>query len=99
MGRHAAGPASDGRIVADRPRRRRASAAGPGRVRSPRAGAGRRWEMKATSWIAIALLVFGPASPASAYLKFGVRAGGRQVALRWGQTPVRYFVSSRSAVP
>jgi hypothetical protein len=55
--------------------------------------------MRATSWIAVALLVFAPASPASAYLKFGVRAGGRQVALRWAQTPVRYFVFSGSTVP
>ncbi len=37
--------------------------------------------------------------PVAAYLKFGVSAGGRQVTLKWAQTPVRYFVSARSAVP
>jgi hypothetical protein len=37
--------------------------------------------------------------PAFAYLKFGVRAGGRQVTLRWTQAPVRYFISDRSSVP
>jgi hypothetical protein len=31
--------------------------------------------------------------PALAYLKFGVPIGGKQVTVRWGQTPVRYFVS------
>ncbi len=55
--------------------------------------------MKCAVRIAIALLVLGPATPASAYLKFGVRAGGRQLTLRWSQTPVRYFVSARSSVP
>ena len=37
--------------------------------------------------------------PAAAYLKFGVTVGGRQVTLKWAQTPVRYFVSARSVVP
>ncbi|HEY7284600.1 MAG TPA: matrixin family metalloprotease [Vicinamibacterales bacterium] len=48
-----------------------------------------------------ALIVFlvAAASPASAYLKFGVRVGGRQVTLRWAQTPIRYFVSADSTVP
>jgi hypothetical protein len=36
--------------------------------------------------------------PAAAYLKFGVTAGGRQITLKWAQTPVRYFVSARSSV-
>jgi Matrixin len=36
---------------------------------------------------------------ASAYLKFGVRVGGQSVTLKWAQTPVRYFVSSRHSVP
>jgi hypothetical protein len=39
----------------------------------------------------LALLAF--AQPAFAYLKFGVTVGGRQVTLRWAQTPVRYFVT------
>src|SRR4051794_34470082 len=53
--------------------------------------------MKLTA-IALAILLAAP-QPASAYLKFGVRVGGRQVTLTWAQTPVRYFVSARSAVP
>jgi matrixin len=36
---------------------------------------------------------------AQAYLKFGIRVGGRSITLKWAQTPVRYFVSARSAVP
>jgi Matrixin len=36
--------------------------------------------------------------PAAAYLKFGVPVNGRQVTLKWPQTPVRYFVSARSSV-
>jgi hypothetical protein len=47
---------------------------------------------------ALALLLAAPA-PAHAYLKFGVRIAGRQVTLKWTQTPVRYFISVRSAVP
>jgi len=43
-----------------------------------------------------AVLVMPP--PASAYLKFGVPVNGRQVTLKWPQTPVRYFVSARSSV-
>jgi hypothetical protein len=42
-----------------------------------------------------ALLV---AEPAHAYLKFGVTVGGRQVTLRWAQTPVRWAVNP-TAVP
>src|ERR1700720_3884309 len=30
--------------------------------------------------------------PALAYVKFGVRVGGRQITLKWAQTPVRYFI-------
>jgi hypothetical protein len=37
--------------------------------------------------------------PVLAYLKFGVRVGGQSVTLKWAQTPVRYFVSSRNSVP
>jgi hypothetical protein len=50
--------------------------------------------------IAVLLAIFltVPAEPALAYLKFGTRVNGRQVTLKWAQTPVRYFVSSRSAV-
>jgi hypothetical protein len=55
--------------------------------------------MKVVIRIAVALLVMLPAAPASAYLKFGVRVGDRQVTLRWAQTPIRYFVSATSSVP
>jgi len=47
----------------------------------------------------LAIFLTVPAEPAFAYLKFGTRVNGRQVTLKWVQTPVRYFVSSRSAVP
>jgi hypothetical protein len=42
-----------------------------------------------------AMLVFAPAQPAFAYLKFGVRVAGRQVTLKWAQTPVRYFLNDQ----
>jgi carboxypeptidase family protein/matrixin len=45
------------------------------------------------AWVTAVALTFGPSSPAFAYLKFGVPVGGRQVTLKWAQTPVRYFVS------
>jgi len=47
----------------------------------------------------LAVFLTVPAEPAFAYLKFGTRVNGRQVTLKWMQTPVRYFVSSRSAIP
>jgi Carboxypeptidase regulatory-like domain/Matrixin len=47
----------------------------------------------------LAIFLTIPAQPAFAYLKFGTRVNGRQVTLKWMQTPVRYFVSSRSAIP
>ena len=43
--------------------------------------------------IVVATLLFGQATPAFAYLKFGVPVRGQQVTLKWSQTPVRYFVS------
>jgi len=45
--------------------------------------------------VVAAALVVGQAHPALAYLKFGVTVGGRQVALKWAQTPVRYSVSNQ----
>jgi len=39
------------------------------------------------------------AQPAFAYLEFGIRIGTQNVTLKWARTPVRYFVSNRSAVP
>jgi len=47
----------------------------------------------------LAIFLTVPAEPAFAYLKFGTRVNGRQVTLKWMQTPVRYFISSSSAVP
>jgi hypothetical protein len=40
-----------------------------------------------------AALVFGQATPALAYLKFGVPVRGQQVTVKWAQSPVRYLVS------
>jgi hypothetical protein len=40
-----------------------------------------------------AAMVFGQPAPAFAYLKFGVPIGGKQVTVKWAQSPVRYFVS------
>ena len=37
------------------------------------------------------------ATPAFAYLKFGVRVDGRQVTLKWNQMPVKYYVTERGA--
>jgi hypothetical protein len=51
----------------------------------------------AVVFVTIAALAL--AEPAHAYLKFGIRVGGRSVTLKWAQAPVRYFVSARSAVP
>ena len=45
-----------------------------------------------------AALVLAHGQPSFAYLKFGSTVNGRQVTLRWTQTP-RYFVSARSSVP
>jgi hypothetical protein len=42
-------------------------------------------------------LVLAP-QPAAAYIKFGTPVNGQLVTLKWTKTPVRYFVSSQSAV-
>jgi hypothetical protein len=49
--------------------------------------------------VLLSILLFAPAQPAFAYLKFGTRINGTQVTLKWAKTPVRYFVNSASAVP
>lgn len=54
---------------------------------------------RATAVAVVLTLLFVQAQPAFAYLKFGVRAGGQQVTLRWTQMPVRYAVSDRLSVP
>jgi Matrixin/Carboxypeptidase regulatory-like domain len=48
---------------------------------------------------AIVLVVLALSQPASAYLHFGARVGGRQITLKWAQMPVRYFISDRATVP
>lgn len=53
---------------------------------------------RALAVMTAAALVIGPASPAFAYLKFGVTAGNRQIALKWAHTPVRYFVTDRTGI-
>jgi hypothetical protein len=55
--------------------------------------------MRIARRVALALFVVVFASPAWAYLKFGVRVGNNQIALRWAQTPIRYFVFEGSNVP
>ena len=53
----------------------------------------RRW----TARVIAALLLIGQPEPALAYLKFGVTIGGRQITLKWADTPVRYSVSTQGA--
>lgn len=52
-----------------------------------------------TAIVTAGLCAIGQPQPALAYLKFGSRVNGRQLTLKWAQTPVRYFVNSSSAVP
>jgi hypothetical protein len=42
-----------------------------------------------------AVLIGGATTPVAAYLKLGVRLGGRTVTLRWSELPIRYFVTDR----
>jgi hypothetical protein len=42
-------------------------------------------------------LLFAPAQPAQAYLKFGVTVGGKNISLKWAQSPVKYFISNQGA--
>jgi hypothetical protein len=51
------------------------------------------------AWAVLVALAFAQTQPAFAYLKFGVSVDGRQVSIRWTQTPVRYFVSDGASVP
>ena len=55
--------------------------------------------MTRTLALLLSILLFAPAEPAFAYLKFGTRVDGRQVTLKWAQPTVRYFVNSASALP
>jgi hypothetical protein len=52
---------------------------------------------RAAAIIVACALVIAQADPALAYLKFGISVSGRSVILKWGETPVRYFVTNRSA--
>jgi len=45
--------------------------------------------------LGLALLVAG-GLPTEAYLKLGVEAGGKTVALRWPAMPIRYFINERN---
>ena len=53
--------------------------------------------MKAWARALIVALVSAHATPALAYLKFGVTINGRSVALKWATSPARYFVTDRAA--
>ncbi len=46
-------------------------------------------------WLAVLSCVALLATPAHAYLKFGVEIGGRVVPVRWAPGPIRYFVTER----
>ncbi len=46
-------------------------------------------------WLVVLLCVAPLATPAHAYLKFGVEVGGRVVPVRWAPGPIRYFVTER----
>src|SRR5262249_22529883 len=104
--RDAATHAAGGHADAGCSRRSLANTASARRFRAACPRARRRNEMSARTKaaarsrhaIVIAVcvaLVAAQAQPALAYLKFGVRVGGRSVTLKWAQTPVRYFVSDR----
>ena len=82
-----------GRRRAHRPRRPVAPSAAARRVRAARACACCRARNEAAArGHPRGRAALGQAQPALAYLKFGVTIGGRQVTLKWAQTPVRYFV-------
>src|SRR4029079_1848312 len=84
-----------------RSRRPVAAAAAPGGIRTAGHRSGNARTVRPQSRIiALALtLALAAPQPVLAYLKFGVRVGGQSVTLKWAQTPVRYFVSSRNSVP
>ena len=45
----------------------------------------------------VAVLIVGGSAPGEAYLKLGARVAGQTVTLKWGDFPIRYFVTDRSA--
>jgi hypothetical protein len=55
----------------------------------------RRWRSRAIVAAVLATFTLADATPASAYLKYGVSVDGRTIALKWARTPVRYYVNDR----
>ena len=51
--------------------------------------------MRALSMFIAVSLALGLPGSAAAYQTYGVRVGGRVVVLKWGQQPVRYYVTDR----
>jgi hypothetical protein len=50
---------------------------------------------RAARLVVVVVAVFALQQPAAGYLKFGFRIGDRTVDVKWGQQPVRYFVTER----
>ena len=55
-----------------------------------------RRRRRAFALVLAGAIAFAHAQPAFAYLKFGVTVNGRQLTLRWTDTPVRYFVNDQA---
>jgi len=53
--------------------------------------------MRLVARAVIVAIVFAHASPAFAYLKFGVSVGGRTITLKWAAGAPRYYVTDRGA--
>jgi hypothetical protein len=52
---------------------------------------------RVAAWLLTVALLGMAAGRVDAYLKFGVNANGRTIALRWARLPVRYFIKDRGA--
>ena len=52
-------------------------------------------DRRALAMVLAAAMALSGSSPALAYLKLGVQIGNRTVDVKWGQQPIRYFVSER----
>ncbi|MEW6322495.1 MAG: matrixin family metalloprotease [Acidobacteriota bacterium] len=50
---------------------------------------------RATALLLSGALVLASPSPAAAYLKFGLRLDSSAVDIRWGEQPIRYFITER----
>ena len=53
------------------------------------------WRQRIAGLLVAVSVVAPLATPAHAYLKFGVEVAGRIVPVRWGAGPIRYFVTER----